>query len=158
MVTRLDAFSKAPRPCACSTVRRASRLLVKAFDSILAGDGINVTQLALLRAIQRHTGEPLVRVAEDLCMDRSSLYRNLAPLKKSGWITIAPGPDGRSRRARVTASGQRAVNRCGRNWAKIQTEIVERFGRDEWPAFIADLQRLADCATGAANIPQRKLT
>src|SRR5215470_15000956 len=85
--------SAIPRPCACTTVRRASRILARAFDVALEPAGLNVTQLAVLRAIQRHPGEPLTRVAEDLCMDRTSLYRAVAPMQRDGWLTISAGAD-----------------------------------------------------------------
>src|SRR5262245_66145468 len=91
-----------PRPCACTTLRPASRILARAFDVALEPAGLSVTQLAVLRAIQRHASEPLTRVAEDLCMDRTSLYRAVTPMQRDGWLTIAAGADSRSRTAEFT--------------------------------------------------------
>src|SRR6516162_9143304 len=96
-----------PRPCACTTVRRVSRVLARAFDAALERSGLNVTQLAVLRAIQRHPGEPLMRVAEDLCMDRTSLYRAVTPMRRDGWLRISAGADARSRTAELTNKGLR---------------------------------------------------
>src|SRR5262245_65338982 len=94
-----------PRPCTCTTVRRASRMLARAFDVALEPAGLNVTQLAVLRAIERHPGEPLTRVAEDLCMDRTSLYRAIKPMQRDGWLRICATDDVRSRTAEFTATG-----------------------------------------------------
>jgi DNA-binding phage protein len=75
--------TRVPRPCACTTVRRVSRVLARAFDAALKPSGLNVTQLAVLRAVQRRRGEPLMHVARDLCMDRTSLYRAVSRMALS---------------------------------------------------------------------------
>jgi hypothetical protein len=41
-------------PCACASVRRAARILARTFDTALMGSGLNITQLAVMRAVQRH--------------------------------------------------------------------------------------------------------
>jgi DNA-binding MarR family transcriptional regulator len=140
-----------PRPCACTTVRRASRVLAREFDAALEPSGLNVTQLAVLRAIQRHPGEPLMRVAEDLCMDRTSLYRAVTPMQRDGWLTISAGAGARSRPAEFTTRGLRVLEAANPAWGRIQTAIVERFGRDKWAALVAELERLADCARAAGS-------
>ena len=90
------------RPCACTSVRRTARVLARTFDSALADSGLNITQLAVMRGVLRHPHEPLSRVAEDLAMDRTSLYRALGALEKQRWITLSDGADSRSRTASVT--------------------------------------------------------
>ena len=144
--------SSVPRPCACTTVRRASRLLARSFDVALEPAGLNVTQLAVLRAIQRHAGEPLTRVADDLCMDRTSLYRAVAPMRRDGWLRVAAGGDARSRTAEFTAKGLRILKAADPAWGRTQTETVERFGRDKWAALVAELERLAACARAAGSV------
>ena len=59
--------------CVCTTVKKLSRLLGRAYDEALEGSEINITQLAVMRCIIRRAGEPLCRVAEELEMDRTSL-------------------------------------------------------------------------------------
>jgi DNA-binding MarR family transcriptional regulator len=140
----------APRPCACTSVRRVARVLARAYDSALSQSGLNITQLAVMRTVLRHPDEPLTRVADDLAMDRTSLYRALALLRKNHWVALDLGSDERSRRASVTAEGQKILARADQSWAAAQTVIVERFGAAKWPSFVADLRRLADCA---AQIP-----
>jgi DNA-binding MarR family transcriptional regulator len=142
----MPSRSSVPRPCACTTVRRASRILARAFDAALEPAGLNVTQLAVLRAIQRHANEPLARVAEDLCMDRTSLYRAVAPMQREGWLTVVAGADARSRTAEFTAKGLRILKAADPAWGRTQTEIIERFGREKWAALVAELERLAACA------------
>ena len=145
----MPSRSSVPRPCACTTVRRASRILARAFDVALEPAGLSVTQLAVLRAIQRHAGEPLTRVAEDLCMDRTSLYRAISPMQRDGWLRVATGADARSRTAEFTARGRHILEAADPAWGQTQKEIIERFGRDRWAALVAELERLAACARTA---------
>jgi DNA-binding MarR family transcriptional regulator len=120
--------------------------LARTYDAALAGSGINITQLAVMRAVRRHPLEPLARAAEDLAMDRTSLYRALAALAKRHWITLQDGPDGRTRAASVTAQGEAVLKRAEPGWASTQSKLVERFGVAQWQALTAELQRLAQCA------------
>ena len=139
-----------PRPCVCTSIRKAARVLARTYDATLAPSGMNVTQLAVMRALLRHPHEPLARVADELAMDRSSLYRAIEALQKQRWVTLSDGRDSRSRRASVTRSGALALKRAGPGWGKIQSGIVDRFGHREWQIFAGELQRLIDCASGSA--------
>jgi DNA-binding MarR family transcriptional regulator len=148
---RKSSTSTVPRPCACTTVRRASRVLARAFDAALGAVRLSVTQLAVLRAVERHANEPLTRVAEDLCMDRTSLYRAIAAMRRNGWLQIASGGDARSRTAEFTSTGRRVLKAAAPAWERTQTEIIDRFGRDKWTVLVAELDRLAGCARAARS-------
>lgn len=132
-----------PGPCACTTVRRAARALTRTYDSVFAPHGMNATQYAVLRAILRHPGEPIVRVADDLVMDRTSLYRALTPLRGRGWVRERAGRDSRSSTVMVTRSGRRAVERAYPDWLELQRAIVRKFGAARWSALAQELRDLA---------------
>src|SRR5579863_10441428 len=138
--------SAVPRPCACTSVRKAARVLARTYDAALADSGINITQLAVLRALLRHPEEPLTRVAEDLAMERTSLYRALAAMHKQHWVLLRDGPDGRTRSARLTRAGEAVLARADPGWSGAQRALIERFGAVEWQNFVAELHRLAACA------------
>jgi DNA-binding MarR family transcriptional regulator len=124
-----------------------ARVLGRAYDSALSGSGLNITQLAVMRSVLRHPREPLSRVADDLAMDRTSLYRALALLRKNRWVSLDEGSNERSRSASVTEEGRKVLAKADPSWAAAQTGIVERFGVAKWSSLVAELQRLADCAT-----------
>lgn len=136
-------------PCACTTVKKLSRILGRTYDAALAGSGINITQLAVMRCISRRDGEPLVRVAEELEMDRTSLYRAINPMVRNGWIVLAQGTDARSRTAKITKKGVQLLAKAGGSWDKIQSPLIEQFGRSAYASLIGELHRLADCAAAA---------
>jgi DNA-binding MarR family transcriptional regulator len=127
-------------------VRKAARVLARTFDSGLTDSGLNITQLAVLRAVLRHPHEPLSRVAEDLAMDRTSLYRALGAMEKQHWVMMRDGPDGRTRTAVLTRAGESVLSRADPGWASTQRALIERFGAAQWQNLVAELRRLADCA------------
>ena len=140
-----------PLPCACTSVKKLSRVLGRVYDAALAGSPMNVTQLAVLRCISRRKGEPLMHVAEELEMDRSSLYRALRPMVRDGWVEIGTGLDARSLTAVISSKGNRLLSKAGHRWEEVQTKVVERFGRGEWAAFVASLEKLRNCAEAATR-------
>ena len=135
-----------PTPCACTSIKKLSRVLGRVYDAALAGSPMNVTQLAVLRCIARREGEPLMHVADELEMDRSSLYRALDPMLRERWLEVAPGIDGRSRSAVITRKGHQVLKKAGERWEKVQSRVVGRFGRRDWAAFVANVEKLRACA------------
>lgn len=132
--------------CACTTVKKLARVLGRAYDDALAGTGINITQFAVMRCIVRRIGEPLSRVAEELEMDRTSLYRAIAPMIRDGWIEVMPGTDARSRAAKLTRKGSGLLAKAAVRWDSIQGGLIGCFGKDAWKVLAGELSRLADCA------------
>jgi DNA-binding MarR family transcriptional regulator len=137
--------------CVCTTVKKLSRVLGRVYDSALAASGINVTQFAVMRSIARHNGEPLAHIAAELKMDRTSLYRAIAPMVREGWVGLADGADARSRSARVTRKGSRMLEKAAGNWEQVQDDLIGAFGHAEWSALNAELYRLSECARMAAG-------
>ena len=138
-------------PCACTLVKKLSRVLGRTYDEPLAGTGINITQLAVVRCIVRRAGEPLSHIAEELEMDRSSLYRAIAPMVRDGWLEVKAGADARSRSAKVTRNGDRVLAKAGSEWDKVQDHLIGTFGKDSWNALVGELNRLADCADSLSS-------
>ena len=134
-------------PCFCTTVRKTARRLARTYDAALSGSGMNVTQLAVVRAVERHEGKPLSRIADDLAMDRTSLYRSLGLLRKRKWIVLHAGQDSRSSSAALSAAGRKALEAAAPAWNSQQAALLNRFGRQEWNFLASELRRLAECAS-----------
>lgn len=79
-------------------------------------------------------------------MDRTSLYRAVSRMERDGWLKIAAGTNSRSRTAEFTNKGRRILDAADLPWARVQTAIIERFGRDEWLALVSQLERLSAIA------------
>ena len=135
------------QPCACTTVKKLSRVLGRFYDAEISAAGMNVTQLAVLRVIARRSGEPLIRIAEELEMDRTSLYRAIAPMIRDGWLSSTEGTDARFRTAHITNTGRKILKDANRRWKKVQAHVTSCFGRKKYAALVSELNRLADCAS-----------
>jgi DNA-binding MarR family transcriptional regulator len=136
-------------PCACTTTKKLSRVLGRIYDDALAGSSINITQLAVIRCISRREGEPLARVAHELEMDRTSLYRAIAPMIRDGWIVVTSGTDARSRAAKVSKKGKQIMMKAARGWDDLQGRLIRSFGASQYAALMTELNRLAECAEAA---------
>ena len=107
---------------------------------------INITQRPVLKCIARRPGEPLAHVADELEMERTSLYRAIAPMVRDGWLALTDGPDARSRTAKLTRKGEQLLAKSDTAWEEVQDRVIESFGRAKWLALVSELNRLADCA------------
>ena len=119
-------------PCACTTVRKASRSLFRFYEAGLAESDLSVTQFALLRALERNGATPLSRLAEELVAERTSLYRMLKPLETAGLVATRDAETGRARIAELTARGRRQLSRAAGLWSATQQKAVERIGAARW--------------------------
>jgi DNA-binding MarR family transcriptional regulator len=136
------------KTCTCSALKKVSRVLARTYDAAMKPSGVNNTQFAVLRSIARHHGEPLVRVAEDLEMDRTSLYRAIAPMIREGWLASEEGADNRFKTARITSKGQRVFSAATKHWSGLQKKVIGKFGQQSYDLFLAELQRLTTCVAG----------
>jgi DNA-binding MarR family transcriptional regulator len=125
-------------PCVCTALRKAARAVSRVYDEALAGHAMSTAQFAILRHVGR--GEPLAlsRLAEQLAMDRTSLYRALAPLEARDWIAVAPGP-GKSRLASLTAAGRSAMDDAEDDWLRVQARVTSAMGEAQWAALESTL-------------------
>lgn len=129
-------------------MKKVSRLLVRTYDAALTCSPMNITQHAVIQCISRRAGEPLSRVAEELEMDRSSLYRAIAPMVRDGWLDLTTGVNARSRSAKLTTKGLSALATTQIEVDRVQDRLLNKFGNKAFASLVAELNRLADCADG----------
>ncbi|MET0361457.1 MAG: MarR family winged helix-turn-helix transcriptional regulator [Sphingobium sp.] len=137
-------------PCACTALRKAARAAGRIYDDAVVPHGLTTAQFAILRHIAR--GQPLAlsRLAEQLVMDRTSLYRALAPLEAKDWVTVGPGP-GKSRLASLTTKGRAAITDAEAGWDAVQARLVAAMGETQWIQLQAALQTVIDFAETEAD-------
>lgn len=135
-------------PCACTALRKASRAISRLYDERLADSGMTITQFAILRNLAREGPLPLGRLADLLVMERTSLYRTLAPIERHGWIAIATGRSARIKVAAVTDAGRAAMTAATGPWNAAQAEIAAAIGVPDFRALETQLRRLVAVASG----------
>lgn len=126
-------------------VKKLSRRLGRHYDAHVKPSGLNITQFAVLRVIARRAGEPLAHMAEELEMDRTSLYRAIQPMVRDGWIDSLEGEEANSRTARLSRKGKRLLQNAEGAWGKVQDTLVQRYGESAYDELLRSLHRLADC-------------
>lgn len=120
-----------PLPCICTSIRKTARVVNRVYDEALAPHGMTTAQFAILRHVIRSEPLALSRLAEELAMDRSALYRALGPMETRGWVQVEPGR-GRAKLARLTDAGRAALAEATPAWNAIQSRLEQGMDRDFW--------------------------
>jgi DNA-binding MarR family transcriptional regulator len=145
-------YSTADLPCACTTLRKASRAVARLYEGHLAEAGLSATQFAILRALERRGTSSLRPLADELVMDRTSLYRALAPLERDGLVLIeADASDARARRASLTEAGRARIAEALPHWRAAQHTFIDGFGADDYAGFIGELRHAVALLEGPAG-------
>ena len=82
--TCLDSPKKITTECPGLRLRQASRVVSKIYDDALRPSGLQVSQLPILVALALfgESGAGMNALAEAVVMDRTTLTRNVQPVKK----------------------------------------------------------------------------
>ena len=129
--------------CACANLRKAARALTQEYDAAIRATGLRATQLTLLVAIVHAEGEPMTVVGRELGMDRTTLTRNLGPLRRAGLVRVDSARDDARRKVlRLTPKGARALAAAVPLWSRAQAAAVARLGRRRFVALRRELARV----------------
>jgi DNA-binding MarR family transcriptional regulator len=149
-MTRPQPFAS---PCTCSRLRRAARAVTQLYDDALAPVGLRVTQLSLLRTLQRLGTLTIGDLAAHNLLDRTALSRNLDPLAEKRLVSIRPGRDARTREVTLTRQGTAAIAAAAPHWEHAQREVARRVGRDRLDGMyevLRDIETLHPAPAGHA--------
>jgi DNA-binding MarR family transcriptional regulator len=130
-------------PCALATLRRATRVLTRAYESEFRGQGVKATQFTLLMALAAQPGITQGALGEVLALDSTTLTRTLVPLARRGLVRAVPGADRRERRWRLTPKGEQAYDRGRSAWQQVQDRLREALGEDGWRDLFDTANRVA---------------
>ena len=119
-------------PCACTTTRKANRALFRFYEETMEPSGLTVTQFSILRSLSRNSPRPLSELAEELVMERTSLYRTLKPLENQRSISISQSGKGRVKLANLTAKGMQNMELATPYWEQAQNKVVALIGDERW--------------------------
>lgn len=111
----------------------------------MADAGLSSAQLPILRAVAKQPWLPLNQLAKLLYMERTSLYRTLAPMIEADWIMARgsqPG-EGRNKSVALTRKGRTTITAANVHWKAIQSRMVESFGAKRWESLHRDIAELA---------------
>jgi DNA-binding MarR family transcriptional regulator len=127
--------------CLALHLQRAARAATRAYDAALKPLGLTSGQYTLLVALARPEPPPLVALAEELAMDRTTLIANLKPLERRGLVASLTPEGGRARHLALTLAGRALLARAVPLWREVQARLRPRLAAPE--TTYADLRRLA---------------
>ena len=114
--------------CTAAAVRRAARRVTQVFEDSLNPLGLTLPQYSVLANLLLADGASVTELAARLVVDRTTLTRNLGPLRRAGWIRLEPGADGRSRAVRLTRDGRRLLEQAVPAWHAAEVTIRAMLG------------------------------
>lgn len=132
--TKLEMRSPVKLPCACATLRRASRVVTQLYDSELKVTGLTITQFTLLQALDLASRVTQGQLGELLSIDSTTLSRTLRPLVKNRWVRSLPGEDRRERFLELTPLGAKQLEGALPHWQRAQNSLRTALGESGWKA------------------------
>jgi hypothetical protein len=71
--------------CNCLALRQAARHVTQFYDHYLVPTGVRATQFSILAMLEGLGPISINALAEDMVMDRTTLGRNIQPLRRCVW-------------------------------------------------------------------------
>jgi DNA-binding MarR family transcriptional regulator len=106
--------------CHCLAARRAARAITRMYEEKLRPHGLRATQFSCLAALALKGPTPVGELADLLGLERTTLTRSAALLRRNGWIEEARSGDARERRWRLTPAGRRTLDDALPAWQEAQ--------------------------------------
>ncbi len=116
--------------CTGAALRKASRRLSQFYDEALRSTGLKLTQYSVLSTLAQVENPSITDLADRLMMDRTTLTRNLQPLRKAGWVRLGRGDDARARVVELTDDGRRILACAAPVWREAELMVRARLGAD----------------------------
>jgi len=145
--------SLGPDDCNCLAVRQAARHITQFYDQYLASSGLRTTQFSILAKLRRLGPMTINRLAAEMVMDRTTLGRNILPLKRDGLIAVEQGSsDRRSKELRVTKAGEARFRAGVKGWVQAQRQFEKVFGAKRTADMRALLHAVASTDLSSAAV------
>jgi DNA-binding MarR family transcriptional regulator len=148
----LEALSASTDACACLALRKATRVATQAYDRCLEPAGLTTVQFSLLATLYHIETVSMKQLATRLVMDRTSLTRTLAPLKRRGFIDVVYGADRRSRLITITVQGLEILISALPYWQDAQQRMVGGLGDAGWDQLQSALRQAMTAARSATSV------
>jgi DNA-binding MarR family transcriptional regulator len=135
-----DLAEEVRAACLGMRVARLHRIVARVYEQALRTVGLSLPQMEILTTLICATGpvRPTV-LAGRLMLERSTVSRNLALMKKRGWVSdVETSPTGRALSVTVTDTGVAAFTSASTAWRSAQSTAAATLGSaaapmlDQW--------------------------
>ena len=142
-----------PEVCNCLALRQAARVVTQFYDQYLAASRLRTTQYSILARLNRLGPMTINALAAEMVMDRTTLGRNILPLKRDGLIRVRQNAtDARSRDLELTAKGAKRLRAARVGWLEAQQHFNASFGSENAAELRALLKSVVASELGAAPL------
>jgi len=111
-------------------VRLLNRVVTKVYDDCLRSHGLRTAQMNILVAVSLMKSASPSEIERRLCLEKSTVSRNVNRMRRRGWLELMPGKDGRSHQLQVTRQGATLLRKATSAWQQAQEKAVSLLGKD----------------------------
>ena len=116
------------RSCIALRLRLLNRVVTSLYDEALRSLGLKVSQMNILVVTAKLGLAQPTKVCDILQMDTSTLSRNVDRMRAKDWLVVVPGNDARTQPFRLSARGERLLERTVPAWEQAQRQAKELLG------------------------------
>ena len=127
----------------CFNLRWLSRAFSQFFVGELHQHGLLPTQTPILGLLAAKPEATMAEVSDWLCMDRTTLVRNLRPLERDGLVEVNGKGRGHKVSLTLTTKGRKTLEKFLPDWRAAQQKIIRTLGKQRWTEILRDLERAA---------------
>ena len=131
-------------PCLCFNIRKASRTVTQIYEEAFRAVGYTPSQLMILSAIKELHSATVNELADAVCTDRTTLSRNLNPLKKDALIRACDCHDRREKAVMLTDKGKAVLEKASPIWKEVRQRMAKLLGAEHMEHFLKDLNKVVD--------------
>jgi DNA-binding MarR family transcriptional regulator len=115
--------------CLGVRITRLQRVVSRCYTDALRPLELTTAQLEIL-SVLAVVGAPIkpTALAAEMCVEKSTLSRNLALMTEHGWLATTPSPTGRAMAVELTADGTAMLASARAAWTKAQAALVATLG------------------------------
>ena len=126
--------------CLAMRSRLIGRTIKSIYDDALRPVGVTAGQLNILAVVLRVAPVSPGDAARLLNIEKSTMSRNVALMKRNGWLAIDAGQSARIQELRITRAGREILKKAEPHWRTAQSRANEMIG----PGGTEAIHQLAD--------------
>lgn len=134
MSDKLNQCHCSSTECFCANIKRAENKITSLYNRYLEKAGITRGQYALLVHIDENPAISVSALAEKVGLERTTLVRNLKPLKTRGLI-LDTARKGRSCSLELSESGREVLAVAKIYWQQAQDDMQAQLGKERSEQF-----------------------
>ena len=127
---RLSLIKTRSRQCIAARIRLLNRMVTNIYDSALSPFGVKLNQMSILIVVYLEGEIGYEALCKRLKMEKSTASRNIERMKRQGWLVAVSVAGERRKRLKVTAAGEKLLEKVHNAWEESQIKAVELLGKD----------------------------